>query len=48
MPITFQSKKRRRNGKNSKVSIKIKLLTFKVRSLRLMLRLRILSKKNLI
>jgi hypothetical protein len=45
VPMAFSSKKRRRNGKFSKVSMNTKLLPFKLRSLRVMLRLRILRKK---
>jgi hypothetical protein len=44
--MTFSSKKRRRNGKSSTRSTKIKWLSFKVRSLRLMPRFRIFRKKK--
>jgi hypothetical protein len=46
--MIFSSKKRRRNGKSSKRSSKIKLLPFKMRSLRIMTRLRFFRKKKLI
>ena len=48
VPMTFSSKMKRRKGKFSKVSMNTKLLPFKVRSLWVMLRLRILRKKKVI
>jgi hypothetical protein len=47
-PMAFSSKMRRRNGKFSKVSMNTKLLPFKLRSLRVMIRLRILRMKKVI
>jgi hypothetical protein len=44
--MTFSPKKRRRNGKSSKVSMHFKLLLVNIRSTRLMTNVRIFSKRK--